>query len=155
MGRGSLIAFAACAAITAGAQAADLSVFYRFLPLGPGQSENPHVRGSAVLVTDDLAGVTHCIMSIGGLQPNTEYGVRIGNADTGSSVPQAFTTASSGRASFSVDIPGFITADMNPEYTIYRWDGQWDDPNTPEPDFDLIWDVTASEVRAGGLLLPV
>jgi hypothetical protein len=147
-----LLTLAACAALTAGAQAADITAFVPFVAAGAGIAENPHVRGTAVLVTDDVQGVTHTVMSVGGLQPNTLYGVRIGNADTGSSNPQAFTTGSSGRGSFSMDIPGFITTDMNPEYTIYRWDGQWDDPNTPEPDFDLIWDVTASELRASGVL---
>ena len=155
MGRGILsVAVAACAALAAGAQAEDISIYYRFIPLGAGQAENASVRGSALLVTDELAGVTHCLLTVSNLQPNTEYGVRIGNPDVGSSIPQAFSTGSFGRGSFSVDIPGFISTEMNPEYLIYRWDGQWDDPNSPEPDFDLIWDVTGDEVRAAGLLLP-
>ena len=155
MGKGVLVLSAAvCATFAASAGAADLSVFYRFNAQGPGVTENPHVRGAAVLVTDEVLGATHAVMTISGLEPNTLYGVRIGNADTGTSDPQAFTTGSFGRGSFSVDIPGFITPDMNPEYTIYRWDGQFDDPSTPEPDFDLIWDVTGDEIRASGVLMP-
>jgi hypothetical protein len=154
MGRGILtLAVATCAAVTTAAHGADLTIFYPFSAAGAGQVENPHVRGSAILVTDDVLGVTHCIMTVSGLQPNTLYGVRIGTVDTGTSNAQAFTTGSFGRGAFSVDVPGFITADMNPEYLIYRWDGEFDDPNSPEPDFDLIWDVTPSELRAEGNLL--
>jgi hypothetical protein len=155
MGRGLLtLGAAACAALTTAAHAADITVFYPFAAQGPGLVENPNVRGTALLVTDDVLGVTHTIMTVSGLQPNTTYGVRIGNVDTGTSSPQAFTTGSFGRGSLSLDIPGFITLDMNPEYTIYRWDGQFDDPNSPEPDFDLIWDVTGDEIRASGVLVP-
>jgi hypothetical protein len=144
---------AACGAMAATASAADFTVFATFVPVGNGLVENASIRASAILTTDDTTGATNCLLSARGLLPNTLYGVRIGTFDLGASNAQAFTTNSFGRGTFQTDIPGFITPGMNPEYLIYRWDGAFDDPNTPEPDFDLIWDVTADEIRAAGVMM--
>jgi hypothetical protein len=142
--RSSLLSLAAasCVALASTAQAADLYLFPTFVPAGQGLIANDRVRGAGLLIYDDTTGTTTVFVSLKHLEANTLYGVKFGFDDSGASNAQAFTSDSSGKATYAetyatvLDPNGGGSARLQ----VYVWDGN----------IETIEEVTNDELRAAG-----
>ncbi len=113
--------------------------FRVFLPQGFGICENLFVSGNCTITYDADADVSHVVINMRHLQPNTTYGVDIDGDGSGFNDPIGMTTDSLGRATYTHDV--FQDATPDTICKIYIWDG----------DVDTIDDVSDMEIRAVGL----
>lgn len=111
-----------------------------FLPVGPGEVENPNADGLCRLTFNDQTFETKVHLLMHGLKPNTTYGVLVDSLGAGASDPLAFTTNPQGRGSYHSSIAGDATQGVF--VVIYIWDGN--------PDPFSIFEVTPEEERAAG-----
>lgn len=138
----SLLSLAAvsCVAVATSAQAADLYLFPNFRAVGDGQSENPKVKGSALLLYDNETGMTTAILSLRKLSPNTQYGAFFGNDNASSEPWNAMISDSKGDGAFiiSTALPMEPTDPPSAFFFIYR-------------DLDNSGSCDANELRAAGV----